>query len=89
MKELFNKGLSLDSIRQECNLVEDVLDNRSDLRLDQLDVSTEAFIYAEMEKTNPEIQMPLTNRFFRDAEEIRQFIEHYPNWYRRPNPNIK
>ena len=89
MKELFNKGLSLDIIRQECNLAEDVLDNRSDLRLNQLDVSTEAFIYAEMEKANPDIQMPLTNRFFRDAEEIRQFIEHYPNWYRRPNPNIK
>ena len=89
MKELFNKGLSLDIIRQECNLAEDVLDNRSDLRLNQLDVSTEAFIYAEMEKANPDIQMPLTNRFFRDAEEIRQFIEHYPNWYRRRNPNIK
>jgi len=88
MKELFNKGLSLDIIRQECNLVEDVLDNQSDLRLDQLDVSTEAFIYAKMEKANPEIQMPLTNRFFRDVEEIRQFIEHYPNWYRRPNPHL-
>ena len=89
MKELFNKGLSLDITRQECNLAEDVLDNRSDLRLNRLDVSTEAFIYAEMEKANPDIQMPLTNRFFRDAEEIRQFIEYYPNWYRRPNPNIK
>ena len=89
MKELVDKGLSLDSIRQEGNLAEDVLTNRSDLRVDQLDVATEAFIDAEMEKANPDIQMPLTNRFFRDAEEIRQFIEHYPNWYRRPNPNIK
>ena len=88
MKELFNKGLSLDIIRQECNLAEDVLTNQSDSRLDQLDVATEAFIYAEMEKANPDIQMPLTNRFFRDAEEIKQFIEYYPNWYRRPNPNI-
>ena len=89
MKKIFDQGLSLDTIRQECNLAEDVLTNRSDLRLDQLDVATEAFIYAGMEKANPDIQMPLTNRFFRDSEEIRQFIEHYPNWYRRPNPNIK
>jgi len=88
MKEIFDQGLSLDVIRQECNLVEDVLANRSDLRLDQLDVATEAFIYAETEKANPDIQMPLTNRFFRDAEEIRQFLEHFPNWYRRSNPNI-
>ena len=88
MKEIFDRGLSLDVVRQECNLVEDVLANRSDLRLDQLDVATEAFIYAETEKANPDIQMPLTNRFFRDAEEIRQFIEHFPNWYRRSNPNL-
>ena len=89
MKEIFDRGLSLDLIRQECNSVEDVLANRSDLRLDQLDVATEGYIYAEIEKANPDIQMPLTNRFFRDAEEIRQFLEHFPNWYRRPNPNIK
>jgi hypothetical protein len=88
MKEIFDRGLSLDVVRQECNLVEDVLANRSDLRLDQLDVATEAFIYAETEKANPDIQMPLTIRFFRDAEEIRQFIEHFPNWYRRSNPNL-
>jgi hypothetical protein len=51
-------------------------------------VTTEAFIYAELEKRYPNIQMPLTNRFFRDTEEIRQFLEHFPNWYRRTNPNI-
>jgi hypothetical protein len=89
MKEIFNKGLSMDTIRQECNLAEKVIDNSNlDQPLRNLDVSTEAFIYAELEKANPTIQMPLTNRFFRDSEEIKQFIEHYPNWYRRPNPNI-
>ena len=88
MKGIFDKGLSLDTIRQECNLAKDVLSNQSDLRLNQLDVATEAFIYAEIEKANPDIQMPLTNRFFRDAEEIRQFLEHFPNWYRRKNPNL-
>ena len=89
MKRLFDKGLSLDIIRQEANMAEDVLANRSDSQLNDLDVATEGFIYAEMEKANPDILMPLTNRFFRDADEIKQFIEHYPNWYRRPNPNIK
>jgi len=88
MKDVFNKGLSRDIIRQESNLADDVLTNGSDSLLDGLDVATEGFIYAEMEKANPDIQMPLTNRFFRDSEEIKQFIEHYPNWYRRPNPNI-
>ena len=89
MKELFEQGLSFDQIRQECNLVSKALESTLDTTLVDLDVAMEAFIYAEMEKDNPDIQMPLTNRFFRDAEEIRQFIEYYPNWYRRPNPNIK
>ena len=84
------RGLSLDIISgRNATWWKMSLDNQSDLKLNQLDVATEAFIYAEMEKGNPDIQMPLTNRFFRDSEEIRQFIEHYPNWYRRPNPNIK
>ena len=89
MKEIFDRGLSLDTIRQECNLAEDVIDNsNSDESLKGLDVATEAFIYAEIEKANDFIQMPLTNRFFRDAEEIRQFVEHYPEHYKAMNPNM-
>jgi len=89
MKEIFDRGLSLDTIRQECNLAKKVIDNNnSDESLKDLDVTTEAFIYAEMEKANDFIQMPLTNRFFRDAEEIRQFVEHYPGHYKAMNPNM-
>jgi len=88
MKELFDRGLSLDIIRQECNLVGDVLTNDSDSALNDLDVATEAFIYAEMEKAHDFTQMPLTNRFFRDAEEMHQFVEHYPDHYKAMNPNM-
>jgi len=88
MKTLFDRGLSLDGIRQECNSVEDIFNNETNNILTNLDVSMEAFIYAEIEKKHPDIQTPLTNRFFRDSEEIKQFIEHFPNWYRKANPNI-
>lgn len=88
MKALFDKGLELDIIRQECNMAESVLEHGAEESFNDLDVATEGFIYAELEKKHPDIQMPLTNRFFRDSEEIRQFLEHFPNWYRRPNPNL-
>jgi len=89
MKEIFDLGLSLDLIRQECNLAEEVInDSNSDQSLRSLDVATEAFIYAEMEKANDFIQMPLTNRFFRDVSELSQFLEHYPNHYKAMNPNM-
>lgn len=83
MKELFDRGLGMDKIRQECNMVEDVLENETDVSLRDLDVATEGYIYAELEKQNPGIQMPLTNRFFRDFEEIKQFLEHFPIFYRK------
>lgn len=89
MKELFDRGLSLDTLRQECNLVEEVIDNiNSEKSLKKLDVATEGFLYAELEKANDFIQMPLTNRFFRDTAEIKQFIEHYPEHYKAMNPNM-
>ena len=88
MKKIFDKGFSLDNIRHECNLAVDVCEGQKNSTLDHLDVCIEAFIYAKMEKKYPDIQMPLTNRFFSNFEEIRQFLENFPNWYRRPNPNI-
>ena len=88
MKQIFEKGLELDPIRIECNLAEDVLEQGLDRPLNDLDVATEAYIYAEVEKKNDFIQMPLTNRFFRDTAEIDQFLEHYPNHYKAMNPNM-
>jgi hypothetical protein len=88
MKQIFNQGLGLDQMRMECNLAEDVLEHGSDRLLGNLEVTTEAYIYAHYERQFPDIQMPLTNRFFRDTEEIKQFLDHFPNWYRRSNPNI-
>ena len=88
MKSIFDKGLALDRHRQECNMVEEMLDGRFEGQLSGLDVSSEAYIYAEMEKRNDFIQMPLTNRFFRDTAELEQFVEHYPNHYKAMNPNM-
>lgn len=88
MRQIFNQGYALDQIRQDCNRVIDILDHKSDQPLHDLDVSLQAFIYAEIEKRHPGIVAPLTNRFFRDGQEIEQFVEHYPNWYRQKNPNL-
>ena len=88
MRTLFNNGIELDKIRQECNMVESILDNGQDVDFRDLNVATEAYIYAYYEKQNKDIQMPLTNRFFRDRQEISQFLEHFPAWYKKNNPNI-
>ena len=88
MKILFEQGLLRDEIRQESNLAVDVIDGMKETSLTDLDVSTEGFIYAELEKSNDFIQMPLANQFFRDTEELRQFVEFYPHHYKAMNPNM-
>ena len=86
MKQIFDKGYDLDKIRQECDLAEKILsDTVHDI---DLDVDTEGFIYAELEKQNPDIQMPLSNHFFQHTKEIHEYLDNFPNWYRRSNPNI-
>ena len=86
MKKIFDKGYGLDKIRQECDVAEAILsDTVSDI---DIDVDTEGFIYAELEKQNPNIQMPLSNYFFKDTSEIREYLDNFPNWYRRSNPNL-
>lgn len=91
MERVWRQGYSLDRSRQQAQLAADVIDDlegSQSLQTQDLDVNTQAFIYAEIEKRYPEIQMPLTNRFFRDSQEIKQYLEHYPNFYRRKNPNL-
>ena len=88
MKMLFDKGFMLDDIRQECHTIDQSLTNGDFMSFDDLDVSTEAYIYAHYEKQNPEIQMPLSNAFFKNTDEILQYLDNFPNWYRKSNPNI-
>ena len=90
MKTVFEQGLKLDKLRQSVLMLERLLENdyRYDISTKDLNVIEEAFIYAHYERKHPTIQMPVTNRFFRDSEEIKQFIDNFPNWYRRKNPNL-
>lgn len=88
MQKVFDKSYGLDKIRKECNFAIEVLDNKTEEQIKSLNVCTEAFIYAEIEKRNQFIQTPFMNKFFRDADEIKQYIEYYPNHYKAMNPNM-
>ena len=86
MRTLFQKAYDLDQCRIESELAMKIINLEEDIPTNNLDVATEAFIYAELEKVNPDKPMPYTNQFFRDTDEIKQFLDHYPHWYKRKNP---
>lgn len=92
MHDLFQKGYDLDIYRQQNNLVKKVItgiEGSENVKITELDVANEAFIYAQIEKKNPGVIAPLTNSFFNDCLEIKNFIRCYPNFYKMKNPHIK
>lgn len=62
--------------------------NETYLEIPQLDVFQEGFIYAELEKNNNFIIMPLIDDFFANTESIIQYLKHYPGHYKAMNPNL-
>jgi len=91
MRFVFDSGYNLDQYRQESNLAFDIIDilsTENDIDIPQLDVSVEGFLYAHIEKIVPFIQMPLTNYFFKNTKEIKEYISCYPHHYKAMNPNM-
>jgi hypothetical protein len=91
MQSIFEMAYELDRLRQKASLtikITDMLSAENDIEIPELGVLFEAFIYAFIEKTNPLIQAPLTNYFFKNTKEIKEYLKNYPSWYQRPNPNL-
>lgn len=81
METIFTEPLSLDICRQQNSIVSKIVHNlttEQNMIIPTLDVSNEAFIYAEIEKRNPGVVAPRTDYFFKDTNEIRTFITKYP-----------
>ena len=89
MGQIFEKHLKLDQHRMKVitavKLIED-LDKNIDIP--ELDVVTEAYIYAQCEKMFDYVQMPLVNNFFTNTREIIEYAKHYPQHYKAMNPNL-
>ena len=88
MKSDLNKAISRDWIRQEVNRVFMALEGDRSSSLENLSVKTEAYIYALYEREQKDLLMPLSNYFFKDIDEINEYIASFPIWYRQKNPNL-
>lgn len=89
MEDIFAEPYNLDQYRQQANLVFEIIQNLSsneNITIPKLDVCHEAFICAYIEKTYPFVTTPLSNYFFKDTQEIRDFVGSYPEHYKVMNP---
>ena len=48
----------------------------------------QAYLYAKLEETNNFITMPLSESFFKNTDEIIEYIKYYPEHYKAMNPNL-
>ena len=91
MEKIFQEGLELDILRQQALEVKKIIENIEkglDYDIVPLDVSHEAFIYGYCERLNKNIQLPLGNNFFTNTREIFEYLNYFPNWYKKLNPNL-
>ena len=66
----------------------DAISNNRSMKIPELDILQQAYIYAKLEKNNDFITMPMTENFFIDTQEIIDYIKYYPEHYKAMNPNL-
>jgi len=66
----------------------DAVSNNRSIKIPDLDIIQQAYIYAKIEKNNDFISMPMTENFFIDSQEIIDYIKYYPEHYKAMNPNL-
>jgi hypothetical protein len=69
---------------KEYQIIEAV-ENNVDLEITELDVVTEASILYRLEKKYFDIPFNLGNNFFTNTKEIKEYIDHFPAYLKKPN----
>ncbi|MDK2773277.1 MAG: hypothetical protein KYX68_13810 [Flavobacterium sp.] len=91
LKKEYQLGLTLDEALIQIIEVQKILEaikNKENYNIIDLNVINEAYIYAELEKTYNFTTMPLTNTFYKNTNEIIEYLKFYPNHYKAMNPNL-
>lgn len=86
-QKFLTKRKNHDSWNRTFEVIE-AIKNNVNIDCTQLDLVEQGYLYAWIEKNYDFIQTPLTRSFFRDTNEIIEYIKHYPTHYKAMNPNL-
>jgi hypothetical protein len=84
----FIKRNKILNTQQRTEQVLNAISNNSSIKIPELDILQQAYVYAILEKNNDFITMPMTETFFTDTQEIIDYINYYPEHYKAMNPNL-
>ena len=86
--DLFFKNNSVLNTHSHTNKIIDAVDHEKIIKIPKLDIIQEAMVYAELEKRNDFITMPLTDSFFETTKDVLDYINLFPQHYKAMNPNL-
>ncbi len=70
-------------------IIENVIQDKPyKITCDNLDIVEQSYVFANIEKNFKFIQCPLVEDFFKDTDEIKNYVKNYPNHYKAMNPNL-
>ena len=84
----FIKRNKILNTQQRTEQVLNAISNNRSIKIPELDILQQAYVYAVLEKNNDFISMPMTETFFTDTQEIIDYINYYPEHYKEKNHNI-
>ena len=84
----FIKRNKILNTQQRTEQVLNAISNNRSIKIPELDILQQAYVYAILEKNNDFISMPMTETFFTDTQEIIDYINYYPEHYKAMNPNL-
>jgi len=74
--------------RDRINRIVQALKNNKHYDISNLDTIEQAYLSAYIEKNNDFITIPLTNKFFKNTQDILAFLKYYPQHYKAMNPSL-
>lgn len=84
----FIKNIEQFPTKDRCKNILQALKDKKSLDISDIDVVEQAYLYAKLEETNNFITMPLSESFFKNTDEIMEYIKYYPEHYKAMNPNL-
>jgi len=84
----FIKNIKQFPTKNRCKNIIEHLKNKKPLEIENIDIVEQAYIYSWIETTHQNILAPFTSSFFKNTNDILNYIKWYPHFYHGMNPTL-
>jgi hypothetical protein len=74
--------------KDRAHQVLDAIESKNNMECNELDIIEQAYIEAELEKIHDCVIFPYGVNWFKDTDQINEFIDTYPTYLKHMNPRL-